>query len=723
MKSARTRLASVLLFSAALGTARVAATPVVRDGPVTATILTPAIYNHPGTPLEVGRRLLMDPGWHTYWMNPGSAGIATTVEWDLPEGFTAGPLRWPTPVQFREQGLTTYGYEGEVLLVAEVRPAADVAVALGTLSARVQWLACRVECVPGSATVSLGLPVRPRSPVVDRRVQAVFTVAAAKVPAADHRLVASAVAKDGQLILQVDGLGSLPNEVRFFPDRQGVIDISREPSAGFESGVLTLRLARAGQDGPPPARLRGALVLGAGEGARAIAVDVAVADDTAGGHAPARPAPAARSPAALLAALALAFLGGLLLNLMPCVLPVLSLKVLGLVRHARGGRRSAFAHGLVFSAGVLVSFWIIAGLLIALRAGGQLLGWGFQFQSPGIVTVAALLFFLVGLNLFGVFEVGAGAAAAGARLAGGEGWAASFLSGLLATAVATPCTAPFMGSALGYALTLTAPAALAVFTALGIGMAAPYLVLSAVPGLQQRLPQPGRWMETLKQVMGFPMMAAVVWMASVLVALSGPRALVFLLGAFVAAGAGAWAWGRWGGMDRETHTRIVAGIVAAGLVLAGAVVAVRASTAARPVAAAPVTTGPAAAPTQAGGAAQAVKDEWEEWSPARVDDLRAQGKAVFIDFSARWCLTCQVNERVALGNSQVRKAFRDKGVALLKADWTDRSGDIAAALAGYGRAGVPLYVLYAPGSFLPVLLPEVLTPGIVLSALEDLPAR
>lgn len=707
MKTGLTRLLATLLLLTAVGTAPGTAAAVARDGAVTAEILSPARSIQPGRPFAAGIRLVMEDGWHTYWKNPGDAGLATTVEWDLPEGFTAGPLRWPAPRQFREQDLTTHGYEGEVLLVAEITPPAAAAPGPRTLSAKVGWLACRVECVPGSASLSMSLSVRPGDAAVDPRVQALFDASAANAPVSDPRVTAGAVAQADGLVLQVDGLGVAPVEVRFFPATAGVIDLSAAQEAGFDSGILSLRLSRPRQPGDLPARLQGVLVLGAAGGTRAIELDAPVA-----GGPDAGPAAAARPLAGLLAALALAFLGGLLLNLMPCVLPVLSLKVLGLVRHAQGDRRTAVAHGLVFSAGVLVSFWAIAGLLIALRAGGQLLGWGFQFQSPGIVTGAALLFFLVGLNLFGVFEIGAGAAAAGARLSSRQGWAGSFLGGLLATAVATPCTAPFMGSALGYALTLPAPAALGVFTALGVGMAAPYLLLSAVPGLLRRIPKPGRWMETLKQVMGFPMMAAVVWMASVLLALSGPGALVFLLGAFVASGLGAWAWGRWGGMDRPRAVRIAAAAVALALVLASAALAVRTS----------VTTRPAS--TAAGdSAAVAAGDGWEAWTPGRVEELRAEGRPVFIDFSARWCLTCQVNERVALASPQVRRAFRARGVALLKADWTDRSEGIAAALAGYGRAGVPLYVLYAPGASQPVLLPEVLTPGIVLAALENLAAR
>ena len=414
-----------------------------------------------------------------------------------------------------------------------------------------------------------------------------------------------------------------------------------------------------------------------------------------------------------LLALVLAFAGGLLLNLMPCVLPVLSLKVLSFVRSADAGRGGSLRHGLLYSAGVLISFWLIAGILVALRAGGQLLGWGFQFQDPVVVAITAAVFFLVGLNLFGVFEVGSSITAVAARAGGGQRGFGAFVSGLLATAVATPCTAPFMGGALGYALTRPVPVAFGIFTALALGMAAPYLVLSAFPALVRRLPKPGRWMETLRQVMGFPMMGAVIWMIFVLQALAGASGVIALLSALLVAGAGAWVWGRWGEISRSGGVRIAAACVALVLALGGpgaATVFLRSSAPSRSAAEAAT---PSPDP-QAG-------DPWQAWSPERVAQLRRQGVPVFVDFTARWCLTCQVNERVALDNPAVRDRFRSLGVTTLRADWTDRSEPIARALAEQGRAGVPLYLLYAPGATEPVILPEVLTPGIVLAALD--PAR
>ncbi len=675
---------------------------VARSGPAQAELVASQSSIRPGEPFTVGLRLAADPGWHTYWRNPGDSGLATRIVWDLPEGIRAAAPDWPVPQVFEDQGLTTYGYEGEVTLLFALTPSADLQSGRTvTLRAQVSWLACRVECVPGSAEISLDLPVRTSAPLEDARGRQAIGAARARMPGADSAIVFKVGLAKDFVDLRADGLRvSSGAMVLFLPLAGGFIDHSKPQTAAIDTSGLSLRLARVRAGAEPPDRLQGLLVASGGGVPRGLLVDARL------------PVPGGVAEAGLgiVLALVFAFIGGILLNLMPCVLPVLSLKVVSLVRNARSSRRGALAHGFAFSAGVLVSFWLIAGLLLALRAGGQLLGWGFQFQSPGLVAGVAMLFFLVGLNLFGVFELGAIAASAGARAQSRGGWTGSFASGLLATAVATPCTAPFMGSALGYALSRPPAVALAVFTALGLGMSLPYLVLTAVPRLLERLPRQGRWMETLKQAMGFPMMAAVVWMASVLIALSGAASLPSLLAALVASGIGAWVWGRWGSIDRSRWSRLVAGILALALIAAGAAVAVRAAE-----------TGKAAA-TPAGSAlaARPSSDEmWEPWSPERVAELRQSGRSVFIDFTAQWCLTCQVNERVVLRRGgPVERRLRELGVAALKADWTDRSDRIAAAIAGYGRAGVPLYVLYAPGAVRPVLLPELLTPGIVLNALD-----
>jgi thiol:disulfide interchange protein len=594
-------LVSLLLFPA------IASAQPISAGPVAAQIVAESTSIQPGRAFMAALHFRMDPDWHIYGKDPGDTGLPTTVSWDLPKGFTVGELMWPTPGKFVSQGSTSYGYEGEVSLLARISPSVDLAApGKAIIRARVTWLACRIECTPGSADLVLSLPVRSDTPAVDARWAAL----------------------------------SAPNG-------------------------------------------------GAGPGAR-----------SAGSWTRAGGIPAGGSPG-FLVAIALAFIGGLILNLMPCVLPVISLKILSFVRTSHEGSRTALRHGLLFALGVLVSFWAIAGILAALRAGGQLFGWGFQFQSPVVVTITAALFFLIGLNLLGVFEVRLPIRFGSLSSRGGS--VGSFLGGLLATAVATPCTAPFMGGALGYALTQPPSVSFGVFTALALGLAAPYVLLSAMPGLIRRIPRPGPWTVTLRQMLAFPMLGAVIWMVYVLDTLAGFSAILALLSALLAAGLGAWVYGRWGGLERSVRSRLISLCLAAALVIGPTALAAVSSSGTPPASVDP-----------------APASSWENWTPERLEQLRAAGTPVFVDFTAKWCLTCQVNEKVALSNPAVRRAFRDAGVATLRADWTDRNDGIARALASYGRAGVPVYALYPRGSRSPVLLPELLTPGVVLEALKKL---
>ena len=638
----------------------------------------------PGKPVAVALILSMDPGWHVYWKNPGDSGLPTTLDWDLPPGFSAGPIQWPVPERFVSEGLVTYGYTGQVLLVTEVTPPEGLpAGTTQKLRARAGWLACRVECTPGRAALELALPVASAPSRPDPRGARMFAEAGSLLPLQGGTGTFSAAAGARQVTLQAAGM-NLPNgtQALFYPDAAGQIAVSSPQEATMDGGSLRLRMARE-QSAGMPRRLTGILVTTGPGGTHAFEVDAPLTT----------PRPGAPG---FIAALLLAFVGGLILNLMPCVLPVISLKVVSFKGDAR--------HGLLFALGVLVSFWIIAGVLVGLRAGGHLLGWGFQFQDPAVVVVTGVLFFLIGLNLLGVFEVGTLLTRVGGVRRGKSGGASSFFSGVFATAVATPCTAPFMGAALGYALTHPLGASFGVFTALALGMAAPYLALSAVPGLVSRLPKPGPWMETFRQAMAFPMMAAAVWMVSVLAALSGAAAVILLLGAMLASGMGAWVWGRWGAIRRRGAVRAAAGSVAILLAVGATAAAAGLLPAGRSV---PVETarGGSAAPN------------WEQWSAARVDELRRQGTPVFLDFTARWCLSCQVNEKVALDNPAVRARFQQGGIAILRADWTDGSEAIARALAGFGRASVPLYVFYPRGGGEPVILPELLTPGVVLAAI------
>ena len=406
----------------------------------------------------------------------------------------------------------------------------------------------------------------------------------------------------------------------------------------------------------------------------------------------------------ILLAILFAFIGGMILNLMPCVLPVLSLKIMGFIKQAGEEKSKLRKHGLAFTFGVLISFWALAGLLLILRAGGEYLGWGFQLQSPSFVIVLSVLLFLFGLSLFGVFEIGVTLTAVGQNTPKGSTYTGSFFSGILATIVATPCTAPFMGSALGFALSQPAYVSMLIFTALGLGMALPYVLLTSIPALLKYVPKPGAWMETFKQFMGFLMVATVLWLIWVLSLQTGAEGVLILLGSLLLVSLSGWIYGRWSVLHKSLKTRRIAQLIS-GLILAGAL-------ALSLMYIKPVSASTGSVHTQG-------LIEWQTFSPELVAQLRSEKKPVFIDFTAAWCLSCQVNEKVAFGSEEVQKAFADKGIAALKADWTNKDEVIAKELAKFGRNSVPLYVLYLPDQEA-VLLPEILTPDIVLGYLKDL---
>jgi thiol:disulfide interchange protein DsbD len=403
---------------------------------------------------------------------------------------------------------------------------------------------------------------------------------------------------------------------------------------------------------------------------------------------------------ALLRTSALAFLGGLLLNLMPCVFPVLFLKGLALVNSGNEERHKMRAHGFVYAAGIVVSFWVLVGVLLGLRAAGATLGWGFQFQSPVFLALMASLLFFMGLSLAGQFEIGLTLTSAGGALAAKQGYAGSFFTGVLAVIVATPCTAPFMGAAVGYALAQSAGVTFAVFTALALGLAAPYVALTLQPAWTRVLPKPGAWMEVLRQAVSVPIFVTVIWLALVLAQAYGASVLAALLASFLLLAIAGWFLGRW-------PARRWATIVAALILLCAVALMVFAPG--------------SLATAPEGQASPQGQGQWEPWSADAVSRSQAQGRPVFVDFTASWCLSCQVNERVALSQPEVEQAFKAANVALLKADWTRHDEAITQALAALDRSGVPAYALYIPGQSDPVMLPEALTPGIVMDALARLP--
>ena len=658
----------------------------------TVTLLSEQPQATPGQTLWLGLRFELIPHWHVYWRNPGASGAAPVIRWTLPAGWTAGDLHWPVPQRIRVGPLTNYGYEEAVTLLAPVRvPEGPLPAGPLTLTADAEWLVCRVECIPETGRFTLELP-HPGSPTVgDPATQRLFAAARAQWPEADRVTGRYRLAGDARtLTLEVPGLAVDDRaEVWFAADEWGPVDPSGAQSRQTTAEGLALRVPAG--DLPP-----------AGD----VPLDGLVVVETRDGGAPARRGYAVRleaQPAAtgasetlgLMAALGFALLGGLILNVMPCVLPVLGIKVLGFVREAGANHRRRVGHGLSYGAGILLSVLALAAALLLLRAGGASLGWGFQLQSPVLVALLAYLMLLVGLNLSGVFTVGAGLMGAGQALTAGSGLFNTFATGVLAAVVASPCTAPFMGTALGFALTRPAGEALAVFLALGVGFALPVMLLSLWPARSPVVAQTRTLDATLPAGAGIP---AVCHRRLAAVGAQPADRRPRLRGGLGRSG---------GGGPGRLAVRAVA---APGLASRPAGRCPDRRSAAAP---ASLATPDAAAPARA-------DPERLAWSEARVRELTAAGRPVFVNFTAAWCITCQVNERVALATENTRRLFADRAVAYLVADWTRRDPAITRQLERHGRSGVPLYLWYAPASETPVVLPPLLTEGIVAEALQAL---
>jgi len=659
----------------------------------------------PGQPFWVALRQRIAPGWHTYWMNPGDSGEPPRIEWDLPPGFRAEEFAWPFPERISVGPAMTYGYSGEVVLPLAMTPPAHLPPGKEvTLRGRASWLVCEKICIPEEAPIALTLPVAGGAPRLDPRGAALIAAARRNVPTPSP-WPASFVATPAEVTLTVNASGLMPDritEVWFFPARWGAIDLAAPQRARVDTEGIRLDVARGQLREAVAARIDGVLVVSErlDRGVARHAFSVTASPRSAGTDEP--------GLGSVRRAIALALAGGLVLNLMPCVLPVLSVKALGLVRHAGDQAALLRAHGLAYTAGVLVSFAVVAGALVALRAGGEQIGWGFQLQSPAFVTVLAWLFFSVGLVFSGVIVVGGRFAGVGQAFAARSGYGGSFAAGALATVAATPCTAPFMGVAVGFAVAQPWLIALAVFEALGLGLALPYLVLSFVPAWSRLLPRPGPWMARLQQLLAFPLYASAAWLVWVVSQQAGPHGVGAALAGLVLIAFAAWLHGALGGVRaiwRRTATWAIAALLP--LLIVGI------------VALGPLGAGTRSAEPRAlsGGVA------WEPFSPERLAALRAAGTPVFVNFTAAWCVTCLVNERVALRSPAVADAFTRKGVVALKADWTNRDLAIGQVLGSLGRSGVPLYVLYSSGAgtvAAPTLLPQILTEGTVIDALDKI---
>jgi thiol:disulfide interchange protein len=669
------RIISFLFLSVALG---LYGAPV-KAPHITAELLASASSVRSGSTLLIGVKLQIEKGWHVYWRNPGDSGDALSVRWTAPEGSIPSPLLWPAPHRIPVPPLLNFGYEDEVTVLTEVLVGKQPPGATRfKVQAAVSWLVCQEICLPGKATLNLDIPWN-EAPTILSADNAVLEATLRKIPTTRPEWKAQWGRSGEKILLTLTGPAADVKNASYYPFSDSVITHAAEQSFRGNRNQLSLELSPStltSLSDIQDSDLSGVVVLSSGE---AFEIAPVLASLKTG----------------IWEALLFAFLGGLILNLMPCVFPVLSLKVLSFAGMSGSSRKKNLDHAFSYALGILVSFWILAGALIALRAGGQKLGWGFQLQSPLFLALLSFLLVAMALNLFGLFEFGSRLSGAGQTLAGKEGRAGAFFSGVLATLVATPCTAPFMGSAMGFALAQPAMLALLVFSLLAIGMATPFVFFAFFPRLTAFLPRPGLWMVRFKQLMAFPLLLTAWWLLSVLALQTTVHAVFQTLLGLMGFSLGLWIWGISTG--KHFFLKAVALFILGGSVF-WAVQEVR----------------NAPAPSNS-----LVSDGiWQPYSEKATAEALAQKQAVFIDFTAAWCITCQVNERVALNIPDVQAVFKEKKVLLLKADWTHQDAAIAQTLEKFGRSGVPLYLLYPPGEGTPRILPQILTPQIVKSALD-----
>jgi thiol:disulfide interchange protein DsbD len=713
--------------------------PTVATANVKSRLVSEASTIGPGQTVWVALEFNIRDGWHTYWRNPGDSGQATSIAWTLPPGFTAGDIVWPTPHRFDLPPLVNYGYTKHVMHLVPLTAPADLkSGAPVTLAAKVSYLVCSDVCIPEDVNLALTVPTSASAGAADPADAALFTAARSELPVAAPAATSASV-KDGSLVITLGpAWGATLSQIQsltFFPLNEGTIEYAAPQILTRSPDALQLAM-KVGDEPPKTGIVAGVLVATERSGNATVSVPIEIAaslavtsvsaigtgaaSSTAAGSAAARSATAGPTSSAVDAAkttdaaprpplaslLLLAILGGLVLNLMPCVFPVLSIKAIGLVEQAKKHPAAVRTKGVAFAAGVIASMLALAAVLLALRAGGEEIGWGFQLQSPLFVTLMVYLLLAVGLNLSGVFEVGGSLAGVGDGLTQGDSYRAAFFTGVLTTLVATPCTAPFMAAAVGAALTQSPALALAIFAALGLGLSLPYLLLSFAPWMRRALPKPGAWMDTLKQVFAFPMYASAAWLLWVLAQQTSPLGLGAALAGAILVALAAWAYQK--SKSSSTPGRVTALVTA----LAAAVLAVFLPLRYSGVALATPGIISAAAPDAAG---------WIPYDAQKVAELSASGKPLLVNFTASWCLTCLVNERNAFADPAVRDVFRDKGVTLMKGDWTNRDPQITKALTAFGRAGVPLYVVYnaKAGSSGPLVLPQLLTAGIVRDAFAN----
>ncbi len=691
----RLSLFQVLILTCALLASPFASAqiPVVGDGgpgPVKAQHLTAEMVSlapsiAPGGTLDVGLVITLEEKWHVYWINAGDSGEPPRIKWTLPQGITAGKMQFPIPSRLPLGPLMDFGYEDEVAFPVKITAAKNLKPGPIHLDAKVDWLVCREVCIPGKAHLGLNLTVDPKATAPAQPVGALGEALGLLPKPLDSDMKLTVTGGKNEFVLDLI-TGERATDAEFYPfDQEQIANAGDQDVEPLPNGVR-LRVPRAPELTKLPQQLHGVLKL---EDDVAYEVTAPVVAGEVPRSAGSKATPADASGLTTATALGLAFVGGIILNLMPCVFPVLFLKGLALVQSSNEERGRLRKHGLVYTLGILVSFWIIVAALLALRAGGSEAGWGFQLQSPVFIAVLALGLFFFALSLAGQFELGLSLTSVGGGLAQKQGYTGSFFTGVLATIVATPCTAPLMGAAIGFALAQPAGITFAIFTALALGLATPYLLLSFQPAWTKLLPRPGAWMEVLKQFTSTFLFGTVIWLAWVYGHLAGEngvdRVAWLLVGLLLVAIAG-WVMGKWPAKWSST--------IAAALIFIVALVVVL----------------------------RQPKDttlSWQPYSEQTLTQARNEGKPVFIDFTAAWCLSCQVNERLVLKSKEVQNEFAENKVVLLRADWTKYDAEITRQLASVGRSGVPTYVIYPVGKGAADVLPELLTKDIVLNALKN----
>ncbi|MEY3480920.1 MAG: Thiol:disulfide interchange protein DsbD precursor, partial [Verrucomicrobiota bacterium] len=652
----------------------------------------------PGKPFRIGLHLKIAPGWHVYWKNPGDSGVATEPGWDLPDGFAAGTTQWPLPERLEEPGnIDVYAYKNETLLIAEITPPETFGAESVKLRAKPNWLVCEQICIPGSVELELVLPVAPTAAPAHADLFAKFAAALPGKAAPPFGIHWARTATGWNLSL--NGIEAA-SRADFYPYANEKAPVGHTVQMQIADGAADLAVP---VEGSP--EVEGIVIV---ENGTRRGWSVSSKQNTTSSS------PSKKSaPRGLLGYLLLGLVGGFILNLMPCVLPVISLKIFGFMRQAGDSRAHILQHGFAFAAGIFVWFLGLAAVIVALKSAGHEVTWAFQFQNPWFNFIIGAVVIVFALNLFGVFEIVLpGRATQGLAEAGRRGGlAGSFAQGVLATLLATPCTAPFLGTALGFAFSQSAAVIFAVFAAVAAGMALPYVLLSAQPGWMKFLPKPGAWMERLKQFMGFPLIATLLWLLYVMGQQRGTDAVIWASAAYLFLGLATWLYGAFLGplSSARAKTFATAGIALSLLIglgyFAGNLFARSAATAPQKHATSPNEGIP-----------------WVPYSEAELQRLLSEGKSVFVDFTADWCITCKFNMRTAIETPAVREAFARLGIVPMLADWTNSNPEITRKLAQFDRVGVPFYLFYSAGRANdPVVLPELLTEQIVLRAVGAQP--